>query len=145
MLGMRGATKLRLVDVLETATRELVDELAADACGISRAVGDMLILVVEYAVDGRSIQLGQGYLVPDYPATARVLAAGEPRSMTLDDPDVDEAEAGVLRELGFGSLLMLPLRVEGEPWGLVEIFRNDKRPFSDGDVRAAEAVLARLL
>ena len=65
--------------------------------------------------------------------------------MTLDDPDVDEAEAGLLRELGFGSLLMLPLRVEGEPWGLVEIFRKDKRPFSADDVRAATEVLARLL
>ena len=142
---MGGATKLRLVDVLSTATRELVDALQADACGISRAVGDMLILVAEYAADGRSIQLGLGYLVSDYPATARVLADREPRLMTLADVDVDGAEASVLRELGFGSLLMLPLVFEGELWGLVEIYRSDERRFSDDDVRAARAVLGRLL
>lgn len=142
---MGSAAELRLVDVLSIASRELVDTLEADACGISRAVGDMLILVVEYAADGRSIQLGQGYLVSDYPATARVLAEREPRSMTVDDADVDDAEAAVLGELGFGSLLMLPLILQGELWGLVEIYRSDARRFSDDDVRAARDVLARLL
>ena len=142
---MGSAAKLRLVDVLSTATRELVDALDANGCGISRTVGDMLILVVEYTSDGRSLQLGQGYLVSDYPATARVLADSEPRSMTLDDVDVDGAEAAVLRELGYGSLLMLPLALEGELWGLVEIYRSDVRPFSDDDVQAARDVLERLL
>ena len=64
---MEGATKLRLLDVLSGTAHELVDALDAQACGISRVIGDMLILVVEYADDGRTIQLGQGYLVSDYP------------------------------------------------------------------------------
>jgi GAF domain-containing protein len=140
---MEGATKLRLLDVLSGTAHELVDALGAQACGISRAVGDMLILVVEYADDGRSIQLGQGYLVSDYPETRRVLADREPRALTLDDPDVDGSEAAVLRELGYGSLLMLPLVLNDELWGLVEVYRSDMRRFSDDDARIAKGLLDR--
>jgi GAF domain-containing protein len=138
-----SATKLRLLDVLSTVTRELVDALGADACGISRAIGDMLILVVEHNEHGRTIQLGQGYLVSDYPETARVLADRAPRTLTLDDPGVDEPEAAILRELEFGSLLMLPLVLQGEVWGLVEIYRADTRGFSDADARTAQGILER--
>jgi len=140
---MGGATKLRLLDVLAGTAREIADAVGADACGMSRAVGDMLILVVEYTEDGRTIQLGQGYLVSDYPETARVLADRQPRALTLDDPGVDGAEAGILRELGYGSLLMLPLVLNGELWGLVEVYRSDTRPFSDDDVRTAKDLLER--
>lgn len=141
---MEGATKLRLLDVLSGTARELVDALDADACGISRAVGDMLILVVEYAEDGRTIQLGQGYLVSDYPETMRVITDREARALTLDDPDVDGAEASVLRELGYGSLLMLPFARNGELWGLVEVYRSDTRRFSDSDAKTAEDLLDRV-
>jgi GAF domain-containing protein len=140
---MEGATKLRLLDVLSGTAHELVEALGAQACGISRAIGDMLILVVEYADDGRSIQLGQGYLVSDYPETSRVLADREPRALTLDDPDVDGSEAAVLRELGYGSLLMLPLVLNDELWGLVEVYRSDMRRFSDDDARIAKGLLDR--
>jgi GAF domain-containing protein len=138
---MEGATKLRLLDVLSGTAHELVDALEAQACGISRAVGDMLILVVEYADDGRSIQLGQGYLVSDYPETTRVLADREPRALTLDDPDIDGSEAAVLRELGYGSLLMLPLVLNDELWGLVEVYRTGTGGFSDDDARIARDLL----
>lgn len=141
---MEGATKLRLLDVLSGTARELVDALDADACGISRAVGDMLILVVEYTEDGRTIQLGQGYLVSDYPETMRVITDREARALTLDDPDVDGAEASVLRELGYGSLLMLPFARNGELWGLVEVYRSDMRRFSDSETKTAKDLLDRV-
>ena len=143
---MGSVTNVRLYDVLSTVSRDLVDALDADACGISRAIGDMLILVAEHSgEEGKTIQLGQGYLVSDYPETARVLSERAPRALTLDDTDVDPAEAAILRELGFGSLLMLPLVLQGEPWGLVEVYRADPRPFSDEDARAAQDLLARVL
>ena len=135
----------RLTDVLSAATRQLVDALDADACGISRVIGDMLILVAEHAVDRRTLQLGQGYLVSDYPETGRVLDRRESRALTIDDADVDPAEAIVLRELGYATLLMLPLVLHDEVWGLVEVYRETVRPFSDDDARAATALLASML
>jgi GAF domain-containing protein len=141
---MGGATKLRLLDVLSGTARELTGALDANACGISRAVGDMLILVVEHAEDGRTIQLGQGYLVSDYPETSRVLADRTTRALTLDDPDIDEAEARVLHELGYASLLMLPLVQNDDLWGLVELYRVDTRRFTDGDAKTAQDLLRRV-
>jgi GAF domain-containing protein len=87
--------------------------------------------------------MGQGYLVPDYPLTQAVLSSGTPCALTLADDDVDPAEADVLRELGFASLLMLPLPIGGVTWGLVEVYRTEPRPFSADDVRVAGEIVER--
>jgi transcriptional regulator with GAF, ATPase, and Fis domain len=110
---------------------------------LSRVLGDVLIIVVQQTSDGTQLELGQGFLVSDYPATRRVLATGEPAALTLADEDVDEAEARLLRELGFASLLMAPLDVAGERWGLVEVYRTTPTAFDERDV-AATVELARI-
>ena len=112
-------------------------DLAADACAISRVIGDVLILVVERVTDGKTLLSGQGYLIPDYPQTAEVLETRRPRALTLADEDVDAAEARVLREQGFGALMMLPLEMNGAAWGLVEVYREQPLAFSATDVRRA--------
>ena len=123
--------------MLSGRAEELCSDLDADAVAISRVIGDVLILIVERVPEGMTLQQGAGYLIPDYPQTAKVLASGDALRLTLDDPDVDENEARVLRDLGFGSLAMLPLQLNGETWGLVEIYRTDTRPFTDADVKRA--------
>jgi hypothetical protein len=60
-----------------------------------------------------------------------------PRALTLDDPDVDEAEASVLVEQGFGSLVMAPLVVNGVIWGLVEVYRFERIAFTLEQVEEA--------
>ena len=134
----------RLLDVLTSLADDLVERVDADACAISRVIGDVLIMIAETVPPNRTLLHGQGYLVPDYPQTAEVLATGTPRALTLDDPDVDEAEAEVLREQGFASLAMLPLLVNGERWGLVEVYRIEPRAFTTAEVDAA-VELSRLL
>ncbi len=133
---------MRLLDLLSATAAELVERLDANACAISRVIGDVLILVAESAPAGSTLQLGQGYLVPDYPRTQDVLATRTPYTLTLDDDVVDPAEAGVLRELGFRSLLMLPLDLGSNRWGLVEVYRSAPRPFSDDDIRLATTIVA---
>jgi transcriptional regulator with GAF, ATPase, and Fis domain len=136
-------SNLRLFELLAEAARELVDRLTADASSVSRVIGDVLILVAECAPEGRTLQMGQGYLVPDYPATQAVLATGAPRTLTLADAGVDAEEARVLAELGFASLLMLRLEIGGAVWGLVEVYRAEPLAFADDDVRVASEILAR--
>jgi GAF domain-containing protein len=128
---------LRLLDALTNLADDLVSELDAEACALSRVIGEVLILVAERVPDGGTLQQGQGYLVSDYPQTEEVLATREPRALTLDDPDADEAEARLLRELGFGALLMTPLELSGELWGLVEVYRTSRRPFTEPQIRRA--------
>ena len=133
----------RLADVLARLAEELCARLDADACAISRVIGDVLIMVTERAPEGTTLQLGQGYLVSEFPLTAEVLETGNTVALTLDDPDVDEAEATILRELGYCALLMLPLVVDGARWGLVEVYRTASRAFSVDEVRLVNE-LARL-
>jgi GAF domain-containing protein len=128
---------VRLLDALSTLADTLVEELDGDACALSRVIGEVLILVAERVPDGGTLQQGQGYLVSDFPQTAEVLLTQEPRALTLDDALVDEAEARLLRELGFGALLMTPLELNGEAWGLVEVYRTEPRPFTEAEIRRA--------
>jgi transcriptional regulator with GAF, ATPase, and Fis domain len=140
---LHETSNLRLFELLAETARELVDRLKADASSVSRVIGDVLILVAECAPEGRTLQMGQGYLVPDYPATQGVLATGTPRILTLADEDVDAEEARVLTELGFASLLMLRLEIDGATWGLVEVYRAEPLAFTGDDVRVAREILAR--
>jgi GAF domain-containing protein len=137
------SANLRLLDVLERAASDLLGTADADACVLSRAVGDVLIVITQATADGRSLNFGQGFLVSEYPATAAVLRDGTPCSLTLEDEGVDEAEAALLRELGYASLLMLPLELGGERWGLVELYRRAARHFEPAQIDAARTLLAR--
>jgi GAF domain-containing protein len=136
-------TNVRLADLLAATVQELVERLAADACIVSRVIGDVLILVAEHALEERTLLLGQGYLVPDYPLTQAVLSSGLPRALTLADADIDAGETSVLEELGYASLLMLPLPIGGATWGLVEVYRREPVPFDAADVRLACEIVAR--
>ena len=68
----------------------------------------------------------------DFPLTAEVLRSGEPRAVSFVDGDVDPAEAFILRELGMNALLMLPIRVGGRAWGLIELYEMRLRRFARG-------------
>ena len=140
---MTEPTNLRLIDLLTATAHELVAGVNADACTVSRVIGDLLILLTERAPEGMTLRAGQGYLVPDYPLTQAVLSSGRPRALTLSDEDADPAEADVLVELGFASLLMLPLAIGGRTWGLVELYRLEPHPFDAKDMRVAGEILAR--
>ena len=136
-----------LPDLLRTASRQFVDVAAGEGCAISRVVGDVLIEVFEYTLDERTLVLGHGYLIPDFPLTKEALDEDKPRTASLLDPDTDESEANLLRELRFDSLLMVPLTCGGTPWGLAEIYVNG-REFTQEEVdrahELAHAVCARI-
>jgi GAF domain-containing protein len=134
----------RLLDALTQLAHSLVEALDADACAISRALGDVLIFVTQVSRDGRNLALGQGYLVSDYPETQVVLDRREPRTVCLDEPGTDPGEQQVLEDLGYTALLMLPLELNGETWGLVEVYREEPRPFDAVEIRTALRLLAGL-
>jgi hypothetical protein len=69
-----------------------------------------------------------------------VLRTGEPAVLTLDDDDVDAAEAQLLRDIGYATLLMLPLDVVGEQWGLVELYRRAADRFGADEIAAAQSL-----
>ncbi len=129
--------------LLRATCRELVELVDASACLLSRVIGELLIEVAEDTRAGGTLQLGHGYLIPDYPLTEEVIARGEARLVSLRDRGPDPSEAALLRELGFESLLMLPLHSGGECWGLIELYRAGGTAFLLDDAQLATPVVAR--
>ena len=127
--------------VLKTACVLLTNELDAHACNLSRLVGQLLVDLCEHSRDGRRIQLGRGYLLPDFPLTQEVVERREPRIVSLLDAEVDESEAKLLRDLTFDSLVMAPLVLDESCWGLFEIYREGTSLFTSEDVLRATSII----
>ena len=127
--------------VLKTSCVLLTNELEAHACNLSRVVGQLLVDLCEHSRDGRRIQLGRGYLLPDFPLTQEVIEHCEPRIVSLLDEDVDQSEAALLRDLKFDSLAMLPFVVDESCWGLFEVYREGPTAFTADDVARATSIV----
>ena len=130
-----------LPGLLHTATREFVEVVDGVACAISRVVGDVLIQVAEHSRDGRTLVLGHGYLISDFPLTESALRQDEPHCVSRLDSNADPREAALLAELDLDSLLMLPLIGPAGAWGLAEIYVNGRR-FDSDDVAGARPLAA---
>jgi hypothetical protein len=117
-------------------------EVDGDGCIVSRVIGDVLVQVAEHAPDGRSFQLGRGFLVSQFPTTAEVLRTGRARTVSIDQRDPDAAEVEVLRDLAVGAVLMLSLRHLASAWGLVELYRRDPAGFAAAELERAQAIVA---
>jgi GAF domain-containing protein len=125
--------------LLGAAARTYVEILQARACTISRVIGDLLVDLVQHRQQGPADRLGHGYLISDYPLTRAVIEDRGARTVSLGDPDADPAEANLLRELGFDSLVMVAIAGAGDgPWGLVEVYGEQGRRFEDEDVLLAQ-------
>lgn len=131
--------------LLRRAAGVLTELLDASACVVSRLDGDRVrddavVSHVPYASDPDG-----AYLLDDYPETRAVLELGEARAAALSDVHVDPSEAFVLRRLGMHAVLMLPVRVNGEAWGLIEIYdiRRGRR-FESLDTTVAGLVVAHV-
>jgi transcriptional regulator with GAF, ATPase, and Fis domain len=127
------------LDLLRELCDRLVSELDAAGCLLSRVVGDVLILVAEDE-KLRETRIGRGYMISDFPATKRVLDERVAVVITVDDADADPAEVAILHELGFWSLLMLPLEAGGEVWGLIEVYGGPGRRFGEDEATRARAL-----
>jgi putative nucleotidyltransferase with HDIG domain len=139
------ATGDSVPDMLADLSRQLTDFLGASACMISLV--DMERAVVRdcagYARPPRTWEpAAEEYPLDEYPRTAAVLATGEPYASHVDDPSIDPAEAESLRTLGYRSLLMLSLAVEGSPYALVEVYDHEQRRFTADELRLAVALAA---
>ncbi len=131
--------------LLQRAAGVLTELLDASACVVSRLDGDR---VRDDAVVSHVPYVSEpdgAYLLDDYPETRAVLELGEARATALSDMHVDPSEAFVLRRLGMHAVLMLALRVDGAPWGLVEIYdiRRGRR-FESLDTTIAGLVVAHV-
>jgi GAF domain-containing protein len=136
---LRGADSVAELIVL--TAESFVGVLDAPACTISRVIGELLVDLVQHRREGPPARLGHGYLISDYPLTRAVIEDREAKTVYVGDADADQAEANLLGELGFDSLLMLPIEAQDSAWGLVEVYGNGRR-FERADVDVARTLAA---
>ena len=133
-------------DVLELVAEEALVAVGAASLSVSR-----------YAREGREISTlinvgdlgpgevrfpeGETYSADDYPEVRALLEHHRPYFNDIDDPDCDPGAAQLLRDIGKGSDLGVPIIVENEVWGEVwAARRRGEPPFNSSDA----AFLARI-
>jgi GAF domain-containing protein len=126
--------------LLGATARAYVELLDAPACTISRVIGDLLVDLMQYQKNGKPDRLGHGYLISDYPLTRAVIEERRPQTVSQDDPEPDENELKLLRELGYDALLMVAIEGGDGAWGLVEIYGEKGRRFKDEEVELAQSL-----
>jgi diguanylate cyclase (GGDEF)-like protein len=124
--------------VLERLCKALTFVVGATGCLASRVEGDYLYDAARHALRDVDLGVDSAYLISDFPLTERALCTGESRSVSFLDPDIDRAEAFVLRGLSMNCVLLLPLHVGGTPWALVELYDVRLRHFTDAERATAE-------
>ena len=81
------------------------------------------------------------YLVENYPATGHALGSGDAVEIRSEDPGADPAEVRLLRELGYRSLLIVPvLNADQVAIAVIEVYSIGNRTWSDLD----RAVMAQV-
>ncbi len=124
--------------LLGATARAYVELLDAPACTISRVIGDLLVDLMQHQKSGKPDRLGHGYLISDYPLTRAVIEERRPQTVSQNDPEPDENELKLLKELGYDALLMVAIEGGDGAWGLVEIYGEKGRHFKDEEVELAQ-------
>ena len=124
--------------VLARLCKTVTFVVGATGCNLSRVVGDTLFDTTVHSLRDVDLESGKAYLIDDFPVTRAALESGRPRAISFLDDDLDRAEAFVLRDLEMNCALLLPLVVDGQPWGLAELYDVRLRRFSAEQEAIAE-------
>ncbi len=122
---------------LEDALPLLAAEINADSLAISRLHPDegMLETLAETHKDHRTM-----FDLSEYPLTVRVLRTQEAVQVMIGDPDTEPSEVEYLLELGYGTVLILPVVYAGESIGGLEAYCKRERPWSRTEINRARII-----
>jgi GAF domain-containing protein len=123
-------------DDLSEAQSAIQAELGADEIVISVVDGEELVTVGRTGPDRQL----QRFRIADFPATERLLREQDSVQIHITDPDADPSEVELLNELGYRSLLMLPISCAGRAIGLFEAYSAAGRPFSRFEIGRARII-----
>ena len=137
------AGKTDLTELLLEIAMRMTSLLDCHFCAISvyddKAQG--LVTLAEYDHAGRRLPDASPYKLTAFPLTRSVLHDQTVAIVNVDDPDADAAEVAELRREGDRSLLMVPLIVQGDTIGIVEVVDQKRsRQYSRQELRLAGAI-----
>jgi diguanylate cyclase (GGDEF)-like protein len=83
---------------------------------------------------------GERWPLGDFPATARLLDEHSPGQVVKGDSESDPTEIAELERLGYGAVLMVPVRVGSGQRALVEVYREHPQAFTSAEIDRARVV-----
>jgi EAL domain-containing protein (putative c-di-GMP-specific phosphodiesterase class I) len=125
---------------LAGAVGAIQDELGADDITLSAIEGSELVVVGASGLDTLDTRIA----IADYPETERLLREQDSVQVLINDPDADPEEVRLLQELGYRSMLMLPVCCAGRAIGLFEAYSREGRPFSRFEIGRARIITLQL-
>lgn len=137
------ASTLDVTALLAEIARRMTALLDCHFCAISEydEAADVVYVLADYDHSGQRLPDTGPYRLSEYPLTRRVLEEKITAVVNVDDPNVDQAEAAVLRRDGDRSLLMAPLVYQDRSIGLVEVVdQNRSRQYTRQQLRLCRAV-----
>jgi diguanylate cyclase (GGDEF)-like protein len=120
---------------LATAGRRAARLLGAEDVSLMWVVEDSL----ELLSDNKDAP-GQRWQLTEFPATMRLLDEHAPGQVVLGDSESDPDEVAELERLGYGAVLMVPVRVSRTQRALVEVYRVHPQAFTSTEVDRARVV-----
>jgi diguanylate cyclase (GGDEF)-like protein len=127
---------------LEDSLGLIAAELGADRITLSqwhRGVGTIDTLAESHAPVGEPV-----FPAADYPLTEHVLRTQEATQVLVGDPDAEPTEVELMLQLGYRSLLMVPVVRHGESLGLVEAYTIEERAWARTEINRARIVANQL-
>ena len=123
----------------------LVERLThSDCVVVSRVLPDMHCVETLSEHDHDWGSTGEHFTFDEYPATERVIVDQALGQVIRGDPAANPAELRVLAREGFGALLMVPVIVNGESIGLLELYRRIPRPWTTTEIDQARVLTHQL-
>jgi diguanylate cyclase (GGDEF)-like protein len=129
-----------LADVTDTNQLASVGRRAAHLLG---AEDVSLMWVVDGCLELLSDNVdapGERWSLSDFPATERLMDAHTPGQVIVGDRESDPTEIAELERLGYGAVLMVPVRVGSGQRALVEVYREHPQAFTSAEVDRARVV-----
>jgi diguanylate cyclase (GGDEF)-like protein len=120
---------------LATAGRRAARLLGAEDVSLMWVVDGALELLSD-----NKDQPGERWELADFPATVRLLDTHTPGQVVVGDPESDPDEIAELERLGYGAVLMVPVRCGVDQSALVEVYRIHPQAFTSAEVDRARVV-----
>ncbi|HJW84429.1 MAG TPA: GAF domain-containing protein, partial [Anaerolineae bacterium] len=141
------AATLDYAQIMHVVGDGLMRSLGMQRCVLSRwdRRNDCVVTLGAYALDDAHLfidtdELGLTYALDTYPATRRLLETQEVMQVQADDPDAPAEEVDFIRQMGYASVLALPLVTPTGVFGMIELYSRDKRRFKLDEVSRSLAV-----
>jgi diguanylate cyclase (GGDEF)-like protein len=140
-MGREAAAALDSTSVGDLIAGHLARAVGFDECGIyAWERSDDLVRTVGYFPSERRSELRDVYPLAEFPETGRVLASRKVSVTDPDDPEADASEVRFLVDLGGALMLQIPIIVNGQATGTVELISRVGTTLDDRQIAIAQTM-----